>query len=58
MIEYFVDKEELTDEVYMLPFTFVDEGIDNPFVFLQFWLSYIIFGLLFFFLIIPCSVFK
>ena len=58
ILEYIVDVDALTDEIYMLPSTFAEEDMDNPFVFMEFWLPSIMFVLLFTFVIIPCSIIK
>lgn len=58
VIEYIVDEEALTDDVYMLPSTFIEEGIEKPFVFLEFWLPCLMMVILTVFVIIPFSIFK
>ena len=58
ILEYLVDAEALTDEIYMLPSSFKEEEMDNPFVFLEFWIPCLIMALLAVFVILPLSVIK
>ena len=58
VLKYIVDEEALSDDVHILPASFVEEGIENPFVFLEFWLPGLLLALLFLLVVFPLSIMK
>ena len=57
-LEYIVNEEELSDDVYMLPSSFVEEDIENPFVFLEFWIPSFLMAFLSVFVLLPLHFIK